>query len=111
MDNSRYRSVSTGTLIAIVVVIIVVVIAGGLAYYYSTKKVTTTSTTVAAPPYILIGTLYASTGSFVSSSMSQYEGLQVWAKWINQSGGIYVKQYGKKIPVKIVAYDDQSNPS
>jgi len=111
LDNSRYRSVSTGTLIAIVVVIIVVVIAGGLAYYYSTKKVTTTSTTVAAPPYILIGTLYASTGSFVSSSMSQYEGLQVWAKWINQSGGIYVKQYGKKIPVKIVAYDDQSNPS
>ena len=114
LDNSRYRSVSTGAVIAIVVVIIVVVIAGGLAYYYSTKKVTTTSTTsttVAAPPYILIGTLYASTGSYSTSSMPEYEGLQVWAKWINQSGGIYVKQYGKKIPVKIVAYDDQSNPS
>ncbi|MFP3228259.1 MAG: branched-chain amino acid ABC transporter substrate-binding protein, partial [Caldisphaera sp.] len=107
MDSSKYRSVSTGAVIAIVVVIIVVVIAGGLAYYYSTKKVTTTSTTsttVAAPPYILIGTLYASTGSYSTSSMPEYEGLQVWAKWINQSGGIYVKQYGKKIPVKIVAY-------
>ena len=118
LNKTRYRSVSTGVIVAIVVIIIVVVIAGGLAYYYMTKKTTSTTTTsstttstVAAPPYILIGTLYASSGSFATSSMPEYEGLQLWAKWINQSGGIYVKQYGKKIPVKIVAYDDQSNPS
>ncbi|MGC9183816.1 ABC transporter substrate-binding protein, partial [Caldisphaera sp.] len=118
MNKTRYRSVSTGVIVAIVVIIIVVVIAGGLAYYYMTKKTTSTTTTsstttstVAAPPYILIGTLYASSGSYATSSMSEYKGLQLWAKWINQSGGIYVKQYGKKIPVKIVAYDDQSNPS
>ncbi|MGC8572870.1 MAG: ABC transporter substrate-binding protein [Caldisphaera sp.] len=118
MNKTRYRSVSTGVIVAIVVIIIVVVIAGGLAYYYTTKKTTSTTTTsstttstVAAPPYILIGTLYASSGSYATSSMSEYKGLQLWAKWINQSGGIYVKQYGKKIPVKIVAYDDQSNPS
>ncbi|MGC8621551.1 MAG: ABC transporter substrate-binding protein [Caldisphaera sp.] len=132
---------TTTLAIIIIVVVIVVVVAGVAAYYATKKPVTTTVTTTTsvpttttttsivpttvtttfttttsvptttAPPYILIGTLYASTGSFASSSMPEYEGLQTWAKWINQSGGIYVAQYGKKIPVKIIAYNDESDPT
>ncbi|MGC8566458.1 MAG: ABC transporter substrate-binding protein [Caldisphaera sp.] len=132
---------TTTLAIIIIVVVIVVVVAGVAAYYATKKPVTTTFTTTTsvpttttttsivpttvtttfttttsvptttAPPYILIGTLYASTGRFASSSMPEYEGLQTWAKWINQSGGIYVAQYGKKIPVKIIAYDDDSDPT
>ncbi|WP_157463175.1 ABC transporter substrate-binding protein [Caldisphaera lagunensis] len=110
MNKTLNRSVS-GTTIAIIIVVIVIIIVGAVVGgYYATRKPTTTST-VSAPPYILIGTLYASTGSFATSSMSQYEGLQTWAKWVNESGGIYVKEYGKKIPVKIVAYDDLSSTS
>jgi len=65
----------------------------------------------AAPTMIRIGTLYASTGPFSSPSMSQFHGLQFWAKQVNSQGGVFVKKYGKRIPVKLIAYDDQSKTS
>jgi len=64
-----------------------------------------------APSEITIGTLYASTGPFAVASLGQYEGLEFWANDVNKQGGVFVKAYGKKIPVKIVAYDDQSSTS
>ncbi|MDE2120214.1 MAG: ABC transporter substrate-binding protein, partial [Betaproteobacteria bacterium] len=45
------------------------------------------------------------------ASQGQYEGLKFWAEGVNKDGGLFVKAYGKKIPVKIVAYDDQSSTS
>ncbi len=62
-----------------------------------------------APAQIKIGTLYASTGPFAVASQGQFEGLKFWAEAVNKDGGVFVKAFGKKIPVKIVAYDDQSS--
>ncbi|HEY5339957.1 MAG TPA: ABC transporter substrate-binding protein [Candidatus Aquilonibacter sp.] len=64
-----------------------------------------------APSEIRIGTLYASTGTFAVASQGQYDGLKYWAASVNKDGGIFVKAFDKKIPVKIVAYDDQSSTS
>ena len=60
---------------------------------------------------ITIGTLYASTGGFAAVSMPQYAGLQFWVKTINASGGVYVKPLKKKEKVKLIAYNDQSDPA
>ena len=62
-----------------------------------------------APAQIKIGTLYASSGPFAVASQSEFAGLKFWAGLVNKDGGVFVKAYGKKIPVKIVAYDDQSS--
>ena len=62
----------------------------------------------AAPQEITVGTLYASQGAFAVSSMPQYQGLQFWADQVNKDGGVMVKAYGRKIPIKIVAYNDNS---
>ena len=62
----------------------------------------------AAPKEITVGTLYASQGPFALSSMPQYQGLQFWADQVNKGGGVMVKAYGMKIPVKVVAYNDNS---
>lgn len=62
-----------------------------------------------APSEIRVGTLYASSGPFATSSQSQYRGLKFWVAQQNKQGGVYVKAYRKRIPVKLVAYDDQSN--
>ena len=62
----------------------------------------------AAPKEITVGTLYAGQGAFAVSSMPQYQGLQFWADQVNKDGGAMVKAYGRKIPVKIVAYNDNS---
>ena len=62
-----------------------------------------------APAEIKVGTLYASTGPFAAISMPAYDGIKLWVKQANAAGGVYVKPYHKKIPLKLVAYDDQSN--
>ena len=62
-----------------------------------------------APAEIKLGTLYASTGRFASLSMPLHYGLKLWIDQKNADGGVYVKAFDKKIPLKLIAYDDQSN--
>lgn len=62
-----------------------------------------------APAEIKIGTLYASSGRYASISMPVHSGLKLWIEQKNAEGGVYVKAFDKKIPIKLIAYDDQSN--
>ena len=61
------------------------------------------------PAEVKIGTLYASSGRFASISMPVYSALQMWVEQKNAEGGVYVKAFDKKLPIKLVSYDDQSN--
>src|SRR5260370_8445557 len=61
-----------------------------------------------APSEIKIGTLYASSGRYASISMPVFTALKLWADQKNADGGVFVKPFDKKLPVKLVAYDDQS---
>src|SRR5258708_19694585 len=58
---------------------------------------------------IQLGTLYGSSGRYASISMPVHSGLKLWIDQKNAEGGVYVKAFDKKIPLKLVAYDDQSN--
>jgi branched-chain amino acid transport system substrate-binding protein len=62
-----------------------------------------------APAEIKIGTLYASSGRYASISMPVHSALKLWVEQKNAEGGAYIKAFEKKIPIKLVAYDDQSN--
>lgn len=62
-----------------------------------------------APSVIKIGELYASTGPFASISMPVYYGVRLWIDIENAKGGAFVKAYNKRIPIKLIAYDDQSS--
>jgi branched-chain amino acid transport system substrate-binding protein len=62
-----------------------------------------------APAEIKIGTLYASSGRYASISMPVHSALKLWVEQKNAEGGAYIKAFDKKIPIKLVAYDDQSN--
>jgi branched-chain amino acid transport system substrate-binding protein len=62
-----------------------------------------------APAEIKLGTLYASSGRYASISLPVHNGLKLWIDQMNAQGGAYVKAFDKKIPLKLVAYDDQSN--
>lgn len=62
-----------------------------------------------APAEIKIGTLYASSGPFAALGMPDYMGLKIWVDQENAQGGAMVKAYGKRIPIKLIAYDDQSD--
>jgi len=62
-----------------------------------------------APAEIKLGTLYASSGPLASISMPVHYGLKLWIEQKNAEGGVFVKAFDKEIPIKLVAYDDQSN--
>jgi branched-chain amino acid transport system substrate-binding protein len=64
-----------------------------------------------APAEIKLGTLHASSGRFASLSMPLYHGLKLWTDLKTAEGGVYVKAFDKKIPLKLIAYDDQSDTS
>ncbi len=63
-----------------------------------------------APAEIKIGHLHASSGPYASISMPVYDGLKIWVDQVNAGGGIMVKAFNQKIPVRLISYDDQSNP-
>jgi branched-chain amino acid transport system substrate-binding protein len=65
----------------------------------------------AALKAITIGTLYAGSGSFATSSLAQYSGLKFWVSSVDKAGGVYVRAAGRKLPVHLVAYNDQSSTS
>ncbi|HHS48810.1 MAG TPA: branched-chain amino acid ABC transporter substrate-binding protein [Desulfurella acetivorans] len=58
---------------------------------------------------ILIGFTTSLTGKLNAESKAQLQGLQMWANNVNKNGGIYVKSIGKKLPVSLKYYDDESN--
>ncbi|HEX7381410.1 MAG TPA: ABC transporter substrate-binding protein [Nevskiaceae bacterium] len=77
------------------------------AVFFGTTSMAATA--AEAPTAITIGTLYASTGVFATSSQPEFDGLKFWIKQMNDQGGAFVKAYNKKIPLKLIAYDDQSS--
>ncbi len=58
---------------------------------------------------IIIGFTTSLTGKLNAESKAQLQGLQLWANFVNKNGGIYVKSMGKKLPVVLKYYDDESN--
>lgn len=61
------------------------------------------------PAELKIGHLHAGSGPFASISMPVYLGLKLWVDQTNAGGGAFVKAYNKKIPLKLIDYDDQSS--
>jgi branched-chain amino acid transport system substrate-binding protein len=63
-----------------------------------------------APNEIKIGATLALSGRF-KGIVGEFEKLgNAWTGLVNERGGIYVKEYGKKLPIKFQVYDDGSKP-
>jgi branched-chain amino acid transport system substrate-binding protein len=59
---------------------------------------------------ILIGTNLPLTGILAGAGIEQRWAYQTAVDDINKAGGIFVKKYGKKLPVKLIVADDESDP-
>ena len=61
-----------------------------------------------APKEIVIGSTLALSGRF-KGIVGQFDKLaKAWTDLVNEKGGIYVKEYDKKLPIRILIYDDAS---
>jgi branched-chain amino acid transport system substrate-binding protein len=59
---------------------------------------------------ITIGATAPITGTFANIYSIQGKLWDAWTQAQNEAGGIYVKSLNKKLPIKIVYYDDKSDP-
>ena len=68
------------------------------------------SVPVSAKDSIKFGYSIALTGVLSANAEGVVEAYAVWKELVNKKGGIFVKEEGKKLPVDMVFYDDQSEP-
>ena len=59
---------------------------------------------------ILIGSNLPLTGILAGAGIEQRWAYQTAVDDINKAGGIYIKEYGKKLPVRLIVADDASDP-
>jgi branched-chain amino acid transport system substrate-binding protein len=57
-----------------------------------------------------LGFSIALTGIYSQAAVSQMNAYKVWRESVNEKGGIFIKDLGKKLPVEFVYYDDKSSP-
>ena len=63
----------------------------------------------AAPAEIVLGTALPLTGGQAREGGYFKNGYELAIKEINDAGGVMVKEYNKKIPIKLILYDDKSD--
>jgi branched-chain amino acid transport system substrate-binding protein len=86
------------------------VIASGilLALGFVVLSATTVHTQLKVPEAILIGATIAQSGPMSAEVGPFKKMMDTWAEMVNGKGGLSVKGYDKKLPVKFVVYDDAS---
>jgi branched-chain amino acid transport system substrate-binding protein len=79
----------------------------------TTTATTTTTVTAAkpAPDYILLGIMGPMTGPSAEWGRDELDGANLAVEKINREGGVYVREFGKKIPIKLVVGDDKNVPA
>jgi branched-chain amino acid transport system substrate-binding protein len=60
---------------------------------------------------IKIGFAVAQTGPSSSNALELKRSYEMWRDQINAAGGLFVKEYNKKLPINLIEYDDKSDPS
>ena len=72
-----------------------------------------TTPTTPAPPAkdkIVLGQAIALSGPYATGAgITQVAPDDMWIKEVNDAGGIYVEEYGKKLPLELIRYDDTSD--
>lgn len=63
-----------------------------------------------APKEIVLGGVCSLTGMFAGFGEGSKWGLQAAIDDINKQGGVYVKEYDKKLPIKLIAVNSESDP-
>lgn len=74
---------------------------------------TTTTTTTSQPPEktsIRVGMARPLSGWAATIGDSAFKPVyETWVEEVNADGGIYVEEYGKKLPIELIIYDDKSD--
>jgi branched-chain amino acid transport system substrate-binding protein len=76
-----------------------------------TEALETEAPKPAAPEFIELGASIPLTGPFGSLGNMVLPGYEFAVADINADGGVYVEEYGVKVPLRLTHYDDESDPT
>ena len=62
-----------------------------------------------APGAIKVSAVLSLTGPFAGLAKQAKDAYEIYMEKVNAEGGVYVKKYGKKIPLELKMYDDESD--
>jgi branched-chain amino acid transport system substrate-binding protein len=62
-----------------------------------------------APKTIKIGAVVSLTGAYAAGGRDLKAGYELSVKHINADGGVYVKEFDKKLPIELILLDDESD--
>jgi len=76
-----------------------------------TPAPTAAPTVVPAKESIVVGMSRPLSGPLAVIGDSAFRPIyETWVPMVNDEGGIYVEEYGKKLPIELIVYDDTSDP-
>ena len=58
---------------------------------------------------IRLGLSISLTGNYSVQGRESFKGIKLWVSDVNDHGGIFVREYGKKIPIELIHHDDESS--
>ncbi len=64
-----------------------------------------------APQTIKIGSAVSLTGILGGGGAQNKAGYEIGVEHINKKGGVFVKEFNKRIPMELIVLDDESNPT
>ena len=64
-----------------------------------------------APSEIKVGTTISESGYMAEDSIPSFKGRKLAVDLVNKKGGLLLSRYNKKVPVRLISYDDKSEPS
>jgi len=99
------KGLSKVALLAIVVVVVLGSVASYLAYMYLQGQ----ASPAIEKNEILLGGSFCLTGRLGKSGDDFLKAIRIGMSIINDEGGIYVKDLGRKLPLKLIYYDSQSD--
>jgi len=101
------NAITKTTAIIIAVIVIIAAIATGIYFYLGTTSVSPTAKEI--PTGIKIGLLTHVTGPASPTGLDILRGFQLAVEEINAQGGVYVKEFDKKLPLIPIIEDQQSD--
>ncbi len=64
-----------------------------------------------APQEIVVGAVLPLSGRLSEIGIYYKLGYELYISEVNKNGGVYVKEFDKRIPIRLVVYDDESDPT
>jgi DNA topoisomerase IB len=106
-DDPKMREVALAWKKSIIYVIAGVVVV--LAVAASLLVLPTLGPRRQAPSEIVVGAALPMSGSFSQIGLYFKNGFELYFDEVNSKGGVYVKEFDKRIPIKLIVLDDESD--